>query len=303
VGLGDTSLRRVLIGGVVLLLAAPAIAAAATASGPPVLGGERHVIYKGTTKGNGRLEVTMAAGTNRVTYMTLKTQQATVCRRGGRTVRGWDFGLWQTPFRLDAKRHATRQQRLSTHRGDFERWDITFSSDWSRLSGWWTTRYHHNYLGICTAHVRLAATHVRPKHSWQLGRYQGVTSQGTPIAFTARWTPGDQVFDITAVSGSFIFPLDTGGTLRRDLVQMQDWDAMVEDYSTGTFSMRLSPGGKTQEQMSGSPEETSVDLHGVLTGARASGTAEGNLELFTGDQYITGNLGGVTFTASRVNGG
>ena len=294
---------------VVLLAVVAGVPLTARAAGPPLLGGEDKVIYKGKVGVAGEFRVEMDAGTDTVTQLWLNVPRAARCVRNGRSVRRDHVGLINKPFHVGRSRHVVKTLRAGVYRGDRERYDLRFDAAWTKVTLKYSTHFRHNYLGRCTAKIRVVAPHQPPAKHWQLGRYTGTTAQSLPISWTAAahsrragaWTYTD--FLVRDLRVTVAFTCGDGFTATRELApDLSNETGSGLSVTDGTLAGRLTPGGVAQDTLSGRAEQLWADLSASMADTRASGTITPQGEHVAANATESSSCSGqpISFTASRT---
>jgi hypothetical protein len=286
------------------IFVALAMAPTAGAAGPPVVGGEWEAVYSAKLPRGGEANFRIDAGTDRMQWMWIDSRRTTICVSGRRRVRYDNVHLNNTPFHIGPTRHAVRREsNIGKTAGGYERWDLRFNADWSRLSVTMTSRFVHNSLGLCRETLRLSIPRTQPKHAWALGHYAGTTSQGFPISFDAVFDRRSRSFQIKGLAITFNAVGEDGQVVQRTVLPERDETggaASIDvDTTNGEFSTRMTPGGRPSVAMSGGPEETRADLEATLTSRSASGKLDVVMQMQSGEYMISYTAPGLSFTAAR----
>lgn len=246
------------------------MAGAATAAGPPPLGGEREVAYKGPgfelqALPNGRIEWLLVDA--RWNCPTMKRVKPFIA--AGKP-------------RIDGTRRVRASEKY-----DGARWSLRFSADWSRVSGSFSARAN----GCSTKKLSISGKRVRPAHTWAFGRFTGTTTQGFPIAFTVGWAVRYSRIEyfVKDVTLTVRLRCDDGSTTERALRSSD------EGYMSTDSSLMAS----VSENGAYSPPEGMADgtLDGLVNGTAASGSVGASVS--AGPVHCQPDGDGVTFTATR----
>jgi hypothetical protein len=233
------------------------VAPAAQAAGPKPVGGDgREILYK-QNLGHGRYFELRALPNGQVTWLEVYAKWTCPVQHYVR----------MKPFLADGKPHIDSSRRVrATDSYDKGRWTLRFSADWSKVSGSFNAR-----LSDCrTGTFRVSGRRARPVRSYAFGHYTGTTSQGLPVSFDATYAVryGSIEYLLRHVVATARFSCDDGTIAEKTL--LSDMEGLVSSTKTGSLYASLNETGK----LSGSLDEISASLQGVLQGSTATGTLE-----------------------------